>query len=169
MKSKTLLMLACIGMMAACNPDAPIKKNAMLYAQHMADYDIDGAYPYATPETQTLTLDFFKTKILPALNPSYIDSNTPATLYVDSIVRHSDTEAIVYYHKRTPIVQHLDATLEMRLRDGQWLAHQPIKAGPFFSGGFHGIDTAELRANPDRYRDSLHKMPSVVIPLQTNK
>lgn len=160
MRKTMLLLLAAFAVLTSCGHDSALKNNAMQYAQAMADYDLDRAYPYATPETQTMTLDYFKTSLLPALDTAYIASNTPATLYLDSIIHVSDTQATVYFHKKTPIQPRVNGVLDMRLRNGQWLAHQPIKHAPFVGGAVRGIDTAGLEHNR---RQST--APTKIIPL----
>ena len=160
MRKTVLLLLAAFAGLASCGHDSALKNNAMQYAQAMADYDIDRAYPYATPETQTLTLDYFKTALIPALDTAYIASNTPATLYLDSIIHVSDTQATVYFHKKTPLQPHVNCVLDMRLRNGQWLAHQPIKHAPFIGGAVQAIDTAGLEQN---IRQA--SAPTKIIPL----
>lgn len=62
---------------------------------------------------------------MPILDSSYIEKNTPATIRIDSVTFSSDTSATVYYYKKTPIRED-NISLEMRLRNGEWLAHQVI-------------------------------------------
>lgn len=56
---------------------------------------------------------------------AYIQSDTPAELEITNLEFTSDTSAIATYHKVTPI-KDLTGTLELRKRDGVWLAHTPI-------------------------------------------
>lgn len=125
------IVIAVLSTFACTNSDYKLRKNALGYIQAMADYDIDAAYPYATEETQFYTLDYFK-PMLTILDSNYIASNTPAKITIDSIIHHTDTSATVYFHKETPLQQRADATLDMRLRDGEWLAHQVVERAPFF-------------------------------------
>ncbi len=101
----------------------------MKYIQAMADYRIDDAYLYSTPETQTHTLDYFKS-LMTILDSNYIASNTPAKITIDSVVHYDDTSATVYFHKSTPLQPNLKATVDMRYRNNVWLAHQVIKPAP---------------------------------------
>jgi len=127
-----ILLTLPILMLASCDKDRSLKRNALQYAQAMADYNLDEAYPYATQETQQYTLDYFK-MIIPLIDSSYIASNTPATLTLDSVVHVDDTSATVYFHKKTPLQPRVDASVGMRLRDGKWLAHQLFKPAPFLT------------------------------------
>ena len=130
----------------------------------MADYNIDEAYPLATPETQKYTLDYFK-HLLTIVDSNYIASNTPASTAIDSVVHIDDTQAVVYYHKKTPLHPHLCANVEMRLRDGQWLAHQPINPMPFSNGAIKVIDTAEMANTRMHCNDSVIEPPTKIVPL----
>ena len=121
-------MIACNG---APSSDKELRYNAEQYIQAMADYRVEDAKPYATFETQETTLDYLINVIMPNLDSTYIASNTPATITIDSIVCQNDTIAIVYYHKQTPLNAHLPAQVEMRLESGVWLAHQIIQPLPF--------------------------------------
>ncbi len=106
--------------------DKAIKQNALQYAQAMADYRVEDAKAYATAETRERTLQFFIDNIVPHVDSAYIASNTPATIEITSVEHLTDTSAIVHYRKKSPI-QEVDASVEMRLRSGQWLAHQLIE------------------------------------------
>lgn len=91
----------------------------------MAEYDFDAARQYATSETLS-TIDYIENYIMPSVDPEYIASNTPAKIDIDSIVVTADTTATVYFRKTTPIQTNTQAHVNMRLRDGQWLAHQVV-------------------------------------------
>ena len=59
------------------------------------------------------------------IDTAYIKSDTPASIEIVNVRIISDTVASVQYHKQTPIKDFID-TLELRKRDGRWLAHSPI-------------------------------------------
>ena len=59
------------------------------------------------------------------LDTAYIAKDTPAEVDIETVERTSDTTAMVHYRKRTPI-KDMAYNLEMRKRDGRWLAHSPI-------------------------------------------
>ena len=59
------------------------------------------------------------------LDTGYIAKDTPASIEIISTNILSDSSALVVYHKTTPIKDFTD-TLELRKRDGNWLAHSPI-------------------------------------------
>lgn len=116
----------------ACSQN-PIEEAAMAYIKATSEYDIEAAMQYATPETQTQTLAVIRDRIMPNLDSTYIERNMPVELSVKSIQQLSDTEAVVYYFKKTHINQ-FDGELRMRLRDGEWKAHILMdKTNPFFS------------------------------------
>lgn len=134
MKRKFILALFAIAISLAtsCNTRNPLDNidknllsNAEKYIDALANYDFESARQYATPETKQITLQYFEGFIMPILDSSYIEKNTPATIRIDSVTFSSDTSATVYYYKKTPIRAD-NITLEMRQRNGQWLAHQVI-------------------------------------------
>ena len=110
----------------ACDSEkSQIEQSAYEYSVAVANYNIDDAVAYCTEETSTT---FLKTAryLMQFVDSNYIASDTPATIDIVSVNRLSDTTASVVFHKQTPIKDFSD-TLEMRKRDGKWLAHAPIK------------------------------------------
>ena len=161
--------LTLVGCLTACQRDGGLRRNAKQYIQAMADYDIDRAYPYATLETQKYTLDYFKPIIL-ILDSSYIASNTPATITIDSITHSDDTSATVYFHKKTPLQPHVTSTVEMRLRDGQWLAHQIVKPAPMLMPqGLSADDYKEMLGDDTNSLMTLQDTNSLLAPHDTNR
>lgn len=145
---RILIILVALLVFTACQNDKGLRHNAKEYIQAMADYRIDDAYPYSTPETQTHTLDYFKS-LMSILDTNYITANTPATITIDSVVYIDDTSATVYFHKRTPLQHRVNAKVDMRLRDDEWLAHQvvqpaPMLGAPMRSGMAPTIDSTEI-------------------------
>lgn len=125
MKKTLLFSLAAI--LLSCNStEREVSKGAMQYIMAMSEYNISAARAYATEETQHTTLDFMESNIMPTIDPDYIAQNTPAKISIDSVVFDSDTSATVYFRKTTPIQTKTPANVAMRLRDGQWLAHQIV-------------------------------------------
>ena len=61
------------------------------------------------------------------VDTSYIASDTPAKLEVTNMEMTSDTSAVVSFVKNTPIKQDLRFAVEVRKRNGKWLAHSPQK------------------------------------------
>lgn len=116
------MLLFCF---ACNNENGQIKQAAYDYSIAMANYDIDGAEAFCTEETSASLLKTAR-YLMQFVDSSYIASDTPATIDIVSVERVTDTSAYAVFHKRTPIKDFTD-TLEMRKRDGRWLAHDPIK------------------------------------------
>lgn len=95
------------------------------YIKSLAEYDIESARPYATQETIETLLDKVEKNILPSLDTNYIKQNTNAEITIQRVEFASDTSATVFYNKKTQI-QNTNTKLEMRYRNGKWLAHQPF-------------------------------------------
>jgi len=124
-KNITLALLATALLLTACASDEEkIEKAAYKYSYAMANYDVDGAEKYATPETVETTLNTAR-ELLPMVDTNYIKSDTPATIEIRHIQIVDDTSAVVTYHKTTPI-KDFSSTLDVRKRHGRWLAHSPI-------------------------------------------
>ena len=156
MQQKTISIILCLSLFfSACHRDGGLENNARHYIKAMAEYEVSKAYPYATEETQKYTLDYFSL-LLPKIDSSYIANNTPATITIDSIVHNNDTTATVFFHKKTPIQPRVNAELQMRLRNGKWLAHQVIQPAPLMGyapdtnsfqhpAPHHSLDTIGIR------------------------
>ena len=119
----------CLGLlMALCcscnNEKEQIQQAAYGYSVAMANYDIDGAEPFCTEETSTTMLSTAR-YLLQFVDSSHIAADTPASIEIVSVKQMSDTTACAVFHKTTPIKDFSD-TLELRKRDGKWLAHAPI-------------------------------------------
>lgn len=116
-----VLLLFCY----ACDSDyKQIKQVAYDYNLALANYDVDGASQFCTEETDSTKLKTARF-LMQFVDSSFIVSDTPATVDIISVTRVSDTMAKVFFCKHTPIKDFSD-TLEMRKRDGRWLAHSPI-------------------------------------------
>ena len=118
-----LLVVLCL---TACNTEKKeMKEVAYNYCFATGNYQIDEAEHYATKETIEKTLPmarFFVSQI----DTAYIVSDTPAEITITKVKRTTDTTAFAIYHKITPIKDFSD-TLQLRKREGKWLAHAPIK------------------------------------------
>lgn len=98
---------------------------AYKYSYAMANYDVDGAEQYADNETKQTTIKTGR-GMLSLVDSNYIKSDTPAVIEIIGTEMTSDTAAIVTYHKTTPI-KDFTGTVEVRLRDGEWLVHSPTR------------------------------------------
>jgi hypothetical protein len=121
-----LVIMVLALMSASCKSEEQMAEQAAYaYSYAMANYQVDNAAEYATEETQNTTL--IKARVLmKAVGESYVKSDTPAEIEITNLEMTSDTSAIATYHKTTPI-KDMTGTLEMRKRDGKWLAHTPLK------------------------------------------
>lgn len=116
---------ALLLLLVACNNDtATIKDAAYSYSYALANYNLNEAELYCTEETK---VSFLATSryMISLLDTAYIARDTPAEVDIETVERTSDTTAVVHYRKRTPI-KDLTYDLELRKRDGKWLAHAPI-------------------------------------------
>lgn len=103
-----------------------IKEVAYNYSYAMANYRIDDAEPYCTQETHDGVLVTGR-KLMAAVQPGYIESDTPATVTIEKVELTSDTTAIAYYHKTTPI-KDMRGDVPLVFRDGEWLVHIILKS-----------------------------------------
>lgn len=124
MKKSILLCAVCMLLLTACgnNEKREIERTATAYLQAMGDYKIADAAPYATEETQERTLKVIIEAIMPYVDTNYINSNRPSKITIKSVDIVNDTEAVVLFHKSTPITE-VDGDLQMRKRDDGWRAH----------------------------------------------
>lgn len=122
MRRQVILCLAC-AFLASCG-NKEIKNAAYDYNYAVANYKFDEAVQYCTEETNNTTLEMVR-YFMQFVDSSYIKSDTPAEIDIVSVKQLSDTTAYAVYHKHTPIKDFSD-TMEMRKREGRWLAHDPI-------------------------------------------
>ncbi len=122
---RTILVPIVALLVAACNSSSPEKESigqaAYNYCVATSNYDLDAAEAFCTEETAKHTLAVGR-HLLTLVDSSYIASDTPATIEIKSVKQLSDTSAYAVYHKQTPRKDYVD-TMQMRKRDGQWLAH----------------------------------------------
>lgn len=102
-----------------------IENAAYHYSYAMANYDVDGAEPYATEETKQTTLVTGRV-MMQLVDSNYIKSDTPAEIEIVKTEMVSDTMAVVTYHKTTPI-KDFEGKVEVHKRGNQWLVHSPTK------------------------------------------
>ena len=128
MKKSAAILYASVlaaALTTACNPEKEAAKSvAYEYSAAMANYDIDKAETYVTPETKE-TLRRAR-NIVRGVGEEYIRQDTPATIEITDITIKDDTIAVASYHKHTPI-KDFDGTLDLRKRNGNWLAHCPLE------------------------------------------
>ncbi len=122
---KEICVICMLLIFVSCNTEKKeIREAAYEYSIAAAHYDVKKAGLYCTDETKETTLRVAET-LLGLVDSAYIASDYPAKIEITKIKVISDTVATVRYHKTTPIKDFTD-TLELRKRDGKWLAHSPI-------------------------------------------
>ena len=133
MKLQHILLISAVALMAAqCSSEKNmVKEVAYGYLDAMGNYRIDSARRYATPQTQKGTIDYMLENIMPDVDSSYLERNTPAKITIKKVEMISDSVAKVYYHKSTPIKE-LDNTKILRKRNGKWKVHEVIVGVPYF-------------------------------------
>lgn len=102
-----------------------IENAAYQYSYAMANYDVDGAEPFATEETKQTTLVTGRA-MMQLVDSNYIKSDIPAKIEIVKTEMVSDTVAVVTYHKTTPIKDFV-STVEVHKCGKQWLVHSPTK------------------------------------------
>lgn len=120
-----LILVGCQCGNKTTKTEDSIIEAAYNYSYAMANYNVQKAAPYATEETQKTTLVRAQ-NLIQAVGNDYIESDTPAKIKITSVEITSDTSAYAIYHKTTPRKDFSD-TLQLRKRDGKWLAHALMK------------------------------------------
>lgn len=135
----TIFINACVG------EERDIRRNAQKYLDATGEYNIDEACRYCTAETQSGLIAIEQT-LIPKLDSTYIEQNTPAHIKITSTKIVNDTTAKVNYHKKTPIDE-FDGTLTMKKRNGIWQAHMPANIPPILRQKEHtlNIDSIESK------------------------
>lgn len=134
MKSKVLLFAFATIVFATASCQQPtsdkkqVKQVAYAYEQALGDYDLAVARHYATEETKSKTLVVAE-KLMKSVSRENIEANMPAKIKISKVKILSDTTATANWHKETPIKE-CSGTLELRKRNGKWLAHDMIKTIP---------------------------------------
>lgn len=120
-----MLLVAAVALAGCSNAELKtIEEVAYSYSHAMANYDVDGAEPYATDETKSTTLIKAR-QLMQLVGDEYIASDTPAEIKIVDAQMTSDTTAYAVYHKTSPIKDFTD-TLRLRKRNDVWQAHAPI-------------------------------------------
>lgn len=120
-----LFLLVIVILCAGCNlNEKKAREVGYNYAFAMANYQVDEAAKYATPETQNSTLILAK-NFTKRVGEEYVKRDTPAKVEPVYFTFLDDTSAIMNFHKTTPI-KDIHFSLLLRKRDGQWLAHDTI-------------------------------------------
>ncbi len=118
------ITIIVFGMMSCTSDEQKAQKAAYNYSYEMANYKLDEAEKYATEETINTTITTGKS-LMQFVDIDYIASDTPAKIEVTKTEMTSDTSATVTLVKNTPIKKDMQFTVEVRKRDGKWLAHAP--------------------------------------------
>ena len=129
MKHPLLLLAAALATvaLAACHhtDDSSLRQAAQAYLDAAANDRLDEALQRSTPSWQE-TLTAVATVVENYGDSASLASDRPATVTITATRFLSDTSATVAYHKKTPR-RDIDRIIEMRLRDGQWLAHRSVR------------------------------------------
>lgn len=108
------------------NPKRLIREAAYNYLDAMGNYRVEDAVPYCTTETQNGIIRISR-NLVKAVEPGYIESDTPAKIKIKKVELTSDTTATVQFRKTTPIKKQT-GEVNLVFRDGQWKVH--ILMGP---------------------------------------
>lgn len=122
-----LILIAALSALAACcgSEKKLVEQSADKYLNAMANYNFTEAGKYATPQTQEVTLNYIEKNIMPYLDSSFMEKNTPAKIRIRKITMTSDSTATVFYHKTTPINRANDSLHLVKI-DNVWQASQII-------------------------------------------
>ena len=122
---KSVCACVILLLLVACNSEMRrIELAANDYLMAVSLYDLDGAESYCTEETSKTTLVIGR-YLMAYTDSSFFEQDKPVTIDITDVRCTTDTTATVHFHKVTPIKDITDS-LEMRKRDGKWLAHAPI-------------------------------------------
>ena len=105
------------------NSKRAIRQAAYHYLDAMANYRVDDAVPFCSQETEDGVIRVGR-NLVKAVEPGYIESDTPAKIIIKEVEQTSDTTATVGYHKTTPQKKQ-NGTVNLVLRDGTWKVHIP--------------------------------------------
>ncbi len=133
MKKITFTIIGSILLLSAsnCNTErSMITRTAFDYLDAMGNYRIAEAEAYSTEQTQKETLKYIEEYIMPDMDSSYLEKNTPAKIEIKGIRMVNDSVARVAFHKTTPITTQ-DDTLTLHKENGQWKAHVLMRAPSF--------------------------------------
>ena len=133
MKKITLTIICSILLLSAsnCNTErSMITRTAFDYLDAMGNYRIAEAEAFSTEQTQKETLKYIEEYIMPDVDSSYLEKNTPATIEIKGVRMVNDSVARVAFHKTTPITTQ-DDTLTLHKENGQWKAHVLMRAPSF--------------------------------------
>ena len=146
MKTKVIAIALTALLLNACvREEREVRKVAQNYLDATGEYNINEACHYCTSETQS-GLIAIEQILMPRLDSTYIEQNTPAHIKITSTKIVNDTTAKVDYHKKTPIDE-FDGTLTMKKRNGIWQAHMPANIPPILRQKEHtlNIDSIESK------------------------
>ena len=125
-----ITLLTFLTLTTSCSTEErKVNKVARGYLEATADYDFDKAAYFADEATQKSTLFYYKYVLLPVTDSLEIEKNKTATVGIDSTVFTTDSSAIVYFWKKTPI-RTGKGKLSMRMQESGWKAHVVITPAP---------------------------------------
>lgn len=120
-----VLLLACL--LPSCHYDERnAEKVAYAYLNALANYKVEEAKQYATPETCQETLTIAE-NLVAMVDTAYIISDTPAKIEIQELVIVNDTMAHVKYVKNTPIKHNMQGELQLVKRNNKWQAHDMLR------------------------------------------
>lgn len=124
-----LLAAAAMLLLGGCGNDRrQMERNARGYLEAMGNYRVDEAVPYASRHTREVTIPIAR-RLTAMTDPEYIKSNTPADITIRGAKRLTDSTAVVYYHKHTPITEQEDSLALVR-EEGRWVADVRLHSVP---------------------------------------
>lgn len=144
-KSIQTVLLACLSLLTACcgSEKKLVEHSADKYLNAMANYNFFEARKYCTPSTRQVTLSYIEKEIMPYLDSSYMEKNTPAEIKIKRVKMTSDSTATVFYHKTTPI-KSVDDSLQLVKFKDEWRANQVIA----IPGQSKSVKRAKKKVNP---------------------
>lgn len=123
MKKVFVLLILLSFVFVSCHQEQKnIEQVAYAYLEALANYKVEEAKPYATPETCKTTLAISE-QLLAMVDTAYIISDTPAIIDIQEIIVENDTMAVVKYVKNTPLKHDMKGELRLVKRERQWWAH----------------------------------------------
>lgn len=147
-------------LLAGCKSETSlVEESAMGYLTAMGNYKISEAEPYATEETIENTLHAIEKYIMPNLDPSVIQQNTPATIEITDVVIINDTTAEVSYKKTTPS-QVQEGKLDMVKRGNEWKAQVRIEIPETLKIS----SEVDAKALDEKYKGKLKVVPADSMP-----
>ncbi|MBP9989823.1 MAG: hypothetical protein KBT45_00090 [Bacteroidales bacterium] len=159
MKKITLAIISSILLLSAsnCNTErSMITRTAFDYLDAMGNYRIEDAEAFSTKQTQEETLKYIEEYIMPDVDSSYLEKNTPAKIEIKGMRMVNDSVVRVAFRKTTPITTQ-DDTLTLHKEDGQWKAHVLMRAPSFMPSNTESgkaLQAKKAKMNPFRQKEA---------------